>query len=91
MNKIIVKTGAEGDFFVRGRMLARAADSQQELPEQITITFEDPAELMALVTTARLALFRAVKDAPGSITQISLRLHRDRSAVKRNVAALEKA
>ncbi len=91
MNKIIVKTGTESDFFARGRKLARAADLQHKLPEQKTISFEDPAELMALVTTARLALFRAVKDAPGSITQISLRLHRDRSAVKRDVDALEKA
>lgn len=91
MNKIIVKTGTEGDFFARGRKFAQAADLQQKLPVQTTISFEDPAELIALVTTARLALFRAVKDAPGSITQISLRLHRDRSAVKRDVDALEKA
>ena len=36
-------------------------------------------------------LFRAVKEMPGSITEISERLHRDRSAVKRDVDELERA
>lgn len=91
MNKVIIKTGKESDFFARGRKLARAADQKSKIPELKVLTFEDPAELMALVTTARLSVFRAVTEAPGSITQISLRLHRDRSAVKRDVDALEKA
>lgn len=46
---------------------------------------------MKLITGARLALFRAVKEMPGSITQISERLHRDRSAVKRDIDELARA
>ena len=44
--------------------------------------------MMRLMTSARLALFRAVKEQPGSITAIAQRLHRDRSAVKRDLDAL---
>ncbi|MDD2742554.1 MAG: MarR family transcriptional regulator [Rhodocyclaceae bacterium] len=91
MTKLTVKTGTEEDFFKRGRLLARAVDRNEALPDERIVSFEDPADLMKLVTAARLALFRAVKEMPGSITQISERLHRDRSAVKRDVDELERA
>jgi len=91
MTKLTVKTGTEQDFFKRGRQLARLADRGDTLPEERIVSFEDPADLMKLITGARLALFRAVKEMPGSITQIAERLHRDRSAVKRDVDELERA
>jgi predicted transcriptional regulator len=91
MTKLIVKTGTEEDFFKRGRQLARAADRGKRLPDEHIISFEDPADVMKLITAARLALFRSVKEMPGSITEISERLHRDRSAVKRDVDELERA
>lgn len=85
MTKLTIKTGTEEAFFKRGRELARVADRGDQLPDECIISFEDPADVMKLITTTRLALFRAVKEAPGSITEISERLHRDRSAVKRDV------
>ncbi|MBK7001082.1 MAG: HTH domain-containing protein [Rhodoferax sp.] len=91
MTKLTIKTGTEDDFFRRGRQLAQAADHGEQLPVERIISFEDPADVMRLITAARLALFRAVKEMPGSITQISERLHRDRSAVKRDIDALERA
>ncbi|MDP2834302.1 MAG: MarR family transcriptional regulator [Pseudomonadota bacterium] len=91
MNKLTIKTGTEKDFFKRGRHLAKAADLGEQLPDERIISFEDPAEVMKLITAARLALFREVKEMPGSITQISERLHRDRSAVKRDVDELARA
>jgi predicted transcriptional regulator len=90
MTKLTIKTGTQEDFFKRGRELARAADRGEPLPDEHIISFEDPADMMKLVTQARLALFRAVKEAPGSISQIAGRLHRDRSAVKRDVDELER-
>lgn len=91
MTKLIIKTATEEDFFKRGRQLATAADRGEPLPDERIISFEDPADVMKLITTARLALFRAVKEMPGSITEISERLHRDRSAVKRDIDELERA
>lgn len=91
MTKLIIKTGTEEDFFKRGRQLAQAADHGEPLVDERILSFEDPAEVMKLITVARLALFRAVKEMPGSITQIAERLHRDRSAVKRDVDELERA
>ena len=71
--------------------MAKLADRGEALPDERIVSFEDPADVMKLITTARLALFRAVKEMPGSITQISERLHRDRSAVKRDVDELARA
>ena len=71
MSKLTIKTGTEDDFFLRGRQLARAADRGETQPSESTISFEDPADVVKLITTARLALFRAIKEMPGSITQIS--------------------
>lgn len=91
MTKLTLKTGTEEDFFKRGRQLAKAADRGDPLPDERIVSFEDPADVMRLITAGRLALFRAVKEMPGSITQISERLHRDRSAVKRDIDELARA
>jgi predicted transcriptional regulator len=91
MTKFTIKTGTEENFFRRGRQLAKMADHGDPLPDERVISFEDPAEVLKLITTTRLALFRAVKEKPGSITQIAGRLHRDRSAVKRDIDELESA
>jgi predicted transcriptional regulator len=91
MSELIVKTGTEDEFFKRGRKLAKIADQGGQLPEEQIISFEDPADVLKLLTAARLALFRTIKEQPGSITVIAQRLHRDRSAVKRDVDELAKA
>ena len=90
MKKFTIKTGTATDFFRRGKLLAKLADAGKELPNEAIVSFEDSADLLRLLTQARLALFRAVKEQPDSITGISERLPRDRSAVKRDVDILEK-
>ena len=52
------------------------------------ISFEDPADMMKLVTEGHLALFRAVKEILGSITEVASWLHRNRSSVKRDINVL---
>lgn len=91
MKNVILKAGTEQGFFQRGKTLARLADAGKLLPEERTISFEDPAELLGLLTASRLDVFRSVKNEPGSITVIAGRLHRDRSAVKRDIDQLAHA
>jgi predicted transcriptional regulator len=88
---IIIKTGTPDEFFSRGRQLSKNADRGDSLASERILSFEDPADLMRLMSNTRLDLFRAVKVRPGSITDIAARLNRDRSAVKRDVDALERA
>ncbi|MDD5329415.1 MAG: MarR family transcriptional regulator [Sulfuricella sp.] len=88
--KTVITTGGPDEFFKRGKRVARLADKGEPIPRERTISFEDPEDLARLVTTAKLLLFREVRGRPGSITDLATRLHRDRSAVKRDVAALER-
>ena len=91
MKNVTLKASNEQDFFRRGKVIARLADTGQSMPEERTVSFEDPADLLRLLTASRLDVFRSVKSEPGSITVIAGRLHRDRSAVKRDVDQLAQA
>lgn len=91
MKNVTLKASNEQDFFRRGRKLAQLADASLGLPEERTVSFEDPVDLLRLLTASRLDVFRSVKSEPGSITVIAGRLHRDRSAVKRDVDQLAQA
>ena len=91
MKKIAVIVADENEFFARGKRLAAIADAGKPIPSESVISFGDPADLLKMLTPARLALMSAVKARPDSITAIAERLHRDRSAVKRDVDSLHKA
>jgi predicted transcriptional regulator len=88
--KTTITTGTEADFFKRGKEIAKLADAGQPIPAQRIISIEDPEDIASLITPAKLAVFNAVKEHSDSITGIAQRLHRDRSAVKRDVDELEK-
>lgn len=88
MIKLKIGLGTEADFFARGKQIARKLDRGEKVEESFSITFEDPADALELLTQARVGLFRAIEAEPASITSIAARLHRDRSAVKRDVDAL---
>ena len=91
MKQASVKIERLGDFLGRARKVAQLADARETIPESFVISFEDPADMLAVLTPARLALFRAIKQKPGSIASIAHKMKRDRSAVTRDVAALGKA
>lgn len=50
MKQLTIKTGKEDDFFNRGREVARAIDLGEVLGESHVISFEDPADMMKLIT-----------------------------------------
>ena len=89
--KTIIKTGSVEGFFKRGRAIARLADQGKPITAERVISYENPEELARILTTAKIALFRAIKKQPGSITDIAARVNRDRSAVKRDIDDLEHA
>jgi predicted transcriptional regulator len=88
MGKVKIGVGTVEEFFASGKKLARQIDRGEPIEESFSIMFEDPADMLELLTQARIGLFRAIKAEPASITSIAARLHRDRSAVKRDVDAL---
>jgi predicted transcriptional regulator len=89
--RTVIKVEGPADFFKRGKLVAKLADQGKPITQEHIIAFEDPEDMARLITTAKLALFRAVRESSGSITELAERLHRDRSAVKRDIDDLEKA
>ena len=91
MTTLTLMTGTEADFFKRGKKLAKLAGAGKPIQHEIVISFEEPSALLKLLTAARFDLFRSIKECPDSITGIAERLHRDRSAVKRDIDQLARA
>ncbi|HJV67152.1 MAG TPA: helix-turn-helix domain-containing protein [Geomonas sp.] len=91
MRNLVVRTGTPDEFFAQVHKIARQID-RGELPQaDFTLTFEDPTDMFAVMTPARLEVFRAAKSEPASITAIAERLHRDRSSVKKDIDLLVSA
>ena len=90
MKRTTVRVGTAREFFERGRRYAKRVRAGGRLPESRLITFEDPADMMRILSPAKLRLLRAVKAHPGSIGSLASRLGRDRSAVTREVAQLQR-
>lgn len=90
MKRTTVRMGTAREFFERGRIYAKRGRAGRRLPESRLITFEDPVDMMRVLSPAKLQLLRAVKAHPGSIGSLASRLGRDRSAVTREVAQLQR-
>jgi predicted transcriptional regulator len=89
--KVSVRTGTANEFFGRVREHAAKLDRGELFPAEITITFEDPEELLNLLTAERVRLLRRAKAGSLPISALASGLRRDIRAVSRDVVLLEKA
>ena len=90
-NKVTVRTGSSGEFFRRVRGRAEKLDRGESLPAEITISFEDPMELLNILTSERVRLLGCAKTRSLPISDLADSLKRDVRAVSRDVAVLERA
>jgi len=90
-DELTVWTGGTDDFFRKIRERAKKLDSGETLPAEITISFEDPAELLRILSSERLRLLKQIKGAAVQVSALALGLERDVRAVSRDIALLEKA
>jgi predicted transcriptional regulator len=85
---IVDKDGAEG-FFRRARAHARALDAGDELPNEAVIAFEDPADMMKMLTSTRMQLLASLREGGATrIADLAQKLGRDKRAVSRDVSAM---
>jgi predicted transcriptional regulator len=89
--KVVLKIGSTDEFFGRLRERAEKLDRGETLPPGITITFEDPGDLLEVLTSERVRLLRKVKGESQHISALATGLKRDVRAVSRDVSVLEKA
>ena len=83
-----VSTGTTKDFFDRSLKRARRLDRGEKLADEIRLTFEDPTDLLRVLTAQRVRVIRAVRKKPAPVSDLAIVLKRDRTAVKRDVKIL---
>lgn len=89
--KVTLRAGSTKDFFNRLQERAKKLDKGETLPSGITITFEDPEDLLDVLTSERVRLLRRVKSGSQHLSALAATLKRDVRAVSRDVLLLERA
>jgi len=90
MSKVVIRTDTVEEFFERARDAARKADQAQAFDDKVTLSFEDPQRMFTVLSEARRRLMSEVMREPQTIKELTSRLHRNRSAVTKDVGMLEK-
>jgi predicted transcriptional regulator len=87
--KAKIQTGSFEDFKKRAISKAQKMDRKEPVAPGITITFEDPLDMISVITDARIKLLRAAKTKSVSITELVKKTGRDRRAISRDIGVLE--
>jgi predicted transcriptional regulator len=87
--RVKVASGPVEAFIERSLERARKMDRGERLPSEITMTFEDPSDLVRVLSVERVRLLDAVRAKPAPVTELAVTLKRDRKAVRRDVSLLE--
>ena len=58
--------------------------------EKITLSFEDPQRMFAVLSESRRRLMLEIMVEPKTINELTNRLHRNRSSITKDVGLLEK-
>ena len=87
--RVTVSSGSVDAFIGRSLERARKLDRGERLAPEITMTFEDPADLIRVLSAERVRVIHAVREKPAPVSELATTLRRDRKAVKRDVSLLE--
>jgi predicted transcriptional regulator len=90
MTKVVIRTDDAEGFFARTKDAARRADRGQAFEDKVTLSFEDPQRMFTILSEGRRRLMLEVMHEPRTITELTNRLHRNRSAITKDVGLLEK-
>lgn len=90
-SKMTIGTGPVDEFSERVRKNAAKLDRGERIRPGITITFEDPLEMLNVLSGERVRLLRSTKAGAVAISDLASGLKRDVRAVSRDVVRLEKA
>jgi predicted transcriptional regulator len=83
----VVADGVEG-FFVRAREHARKLDKGEELAPEIIVSFENPADMIRVLSGERIRLLKMAKK-PSPVAELANSLKRDTRAVSRDINFLK--
>jgi predicted transcriptional regulator len=84
----VTNDGVKG-FFGRAREHARRLDRGEKLAPEITISFENPSDILQILTAQRIRVLELAKKGPSPVARLAGELGRDLRAVSRDVELLE--
>jgi predicted transcriptional regulator len=87
--RVTVASGNVEAFVERSLERARKLDRGERLPCEITMTFEDPTDLLRVLSAQRVRVLHAVRARATPVSELAGTLRRDRKAVRRDVSLLE--
>jgi predicted transcriptional regulator len=87
--RLTASSGPPEAFIRRSIERGRKLDRGETLPLEITVTFEDPADLVRVLSAERIRILRAVRTKPAAASELAVALQRDRKAVRRDISLLE--
>ena len=91
MSNVVIRTGDLDGFFARAEDAARRADQGGAFENKITLSFEDPQRMFSVLSDARRQLMAEIMTEARTINELTDRLHRNRSAISKDISVLEKA
>ena len=80
--------GAKG-FFGRAREHARALDRGEKLAPEMTISFENPSDILQILSPQRIRILEFARKGAKPVSSLASGLKRDTRAVSRDVELLE--
>jgi len=87
--KVRIGVDSVDGFLARARERARKLDRGEKITPEIVISFEDPADMLRVLSAQRIRLLRLAKKKPMPVADLAGQLKRDTRAVSRDVDLLE--
>ncbi len=84
----VTNDGVKG-FFGRVRGHARKLDQGEKLAPEMTISFENPSDIMLVLSPQRIRVLEFARKGPKAVSSLASGLKRDTRAVSRDVELLE--
>ena len=88
-SRVTVAYGTAEAFVEHSLERSRKLDRGERLTSEITMTFEDPSDLLRVLSEGRIRVLRAARSKPMPVSELAVALRRDRKAVRRDVSLLE--
>jgi predicted transcriptional regulator len=89
MTTVSIRTGNVEGFFARAREAALKADRGEDFEGKVTISFEDPDQMLLLLSGGRRRIMLEVMKRPHTVQDLANILNRNRSTIVKEIRFLE--